>query len=133
LATAAERPSAGGNIVIVDDSRTVQEILKVYLIGRGFVFNVATSAEEALPMIRNLKPVLIVSDINMGAMNGCELCKVIRGIPTLARTPIILVSSKKDEETKKMIRHSGADGFVSKPIDPDRLLRVVDQLVPHTK
>jgi CheY-like chemotaxis protein len=118
-------------VLLIDDSRTMREVLKVYLMGGKYEFEEAESAQRALEILRTTQVDLVIADINMPNMDGFELLEVIRSseLPTVRAVPIVLVTSDKTEAMKKRIRDSKADAFLQKPIQADRLVDTVERLV----
>lgn len=119
----------GKRILIVDDSRTTLEILKIYLMGHEYDYELASDGVTALELARKNRPDLIVSDIAMPKMTGLQLCAAIRNTPGLLGVPILLVTSKKDDDTRRAAFSAGASGLLTKPVDADRLAQLVQQLL----
>lgn len=115
-------------ILIVDDSRTMLAVLKVYLMGFDYEFETASNAEEALQKAAVCAPDMIISDFQMPRLTGAELCKKARRTRTLRRTPFVMVTANKDEGARNEAFAAGVDGFLTKPIDPKRLVSLVSAL-----
>lgn len=111
---AAKEP---GDILIVEDSRTQSEQLKFMLERHGYATRHAQHGVEALVLLRESKPLLVVSDITMPEMDGYELCRRIRADPTMADLPVILLTSLSDPDDVVVGLEAGADNFVIKPPD----------------
>src|SRR5262245_13680100 len=116
-------------ILIVDDSRTTLEVIKVHLMSLGCEFVVAANATEAYTMAQKLQPVVIISDLAMPTISGIDLCKQIRANPTLQHTPFVVVTAKKEDSVRREAFAAGVDGFVRKPIDSGRLQQLVNELI----
>ncbi len=108
-------------IVIADDNRDIRELLQL-LLGRDFSVHVARDGEEALELVRRVRPELVVTDIMMPGMTGTELCRAIKGDPEIGTTPVMLVSSKAESAMKVEGLEQGADDYVTKPFHPRELL-----------
>jgi signal transduction histidine kinase len=110
-------------ILIVEDSRTQAEALRLLLDMSGFGVRVARTGEEALEVLRKQTSDLVVSDVVMPEMTGFELCRALRGDPKLRDTPFILLTSLADPLDVIRGLECGADNYVTKPYDPEQLLR----------
>jgi len=116
-------------MLIVDDSRTVLEVAKIYLMGHNLLFLVAASGEEALRVAEQQRPDIILCDIQMPHMNGYELCQAVKAHPALGRVPVILMTAKPEELSHLKAIGAGASGFLTKPMNPDKLCRLVESLL----
>lgn len=116
-------------ILIVDDSRTTLEVVKVHLMNQGYKFITASDATEALVTAELDPPHLIVSDLLMPGVTGIELCKQVRALPRLKRVPFVVVTASKDDALRRDAFAAGVDAFVRKPIDSARLQQVVVELL----
>ena len=105
-------------VMIVDDDPTARETLVAILEGEGYELQQAKDGIQALRMLKQLQPDLIILDIMMPAMDGFEVCRRIRATPQLAEVPIILLTALDDRDSLLRGLESGADDFLSKP--PDR-------------
>ena len=111
-------PRALRRVVLVDDSRTIVELIKVYLIGFGFHYHTTTNPHEALELVRKHRPFLLISDINMPEMSGLELAERIRADRALDGVGILVLSSDKSYSLQSI---TNADGFLPKPINGEKL------------
>lgn len=112
-------------LLIVEDAATIQSLIKVYLMGFRLEIFDAHDGTEGLRLARELKPDLILSDVQMPGMDGFQLCAAIRSDPTLQGIPFVLLSSLKDENSRRMGKMVGATHFLSKPIAVDELRELV--------
>ncbi len=113
-------------VVLVDDSRTIVEIVKVYLTGFGFEYCTATDASSGLELVKKHNPVLLISDINMPVMTGFELAEKIRADRKLNGVGILLLSTDKSHALRALL---AADGFLGKPIDGEKLAEEVGRIL----
>ena len=116
-------------VLIVDDSRTTIEVVKVHLMNHGYKFITASDASEALALVQLDVPHLIISDLVMPGVSGIELCKQIRALPGLRRVPFVVVTAAKDDALRRDAFAAGVDGFIRKPIDSTRLTLLVAELL----
>ncbi len=113
-------------VLIVDDSKTTVQILKVYLMGNDFDFRVATSGEQALEILRTWPAELVISDIRMPGMDGISLC---RRLKVFRRARVILMTSSLTDATRQKALAAGADGLLAKPLEPTRLEYMANSLL----
>ncbi len=119
------------DIMIVEDSPTQAEKLGYILANNGYVFNTAKDGVEALQEIRRHKPTLIISDILMPEMDGYELCRIIKSDEILKTIPIILLTKLDDIVDIINGLNSGADGFLTKPIDEQKLIERINFILAN--
>jgi two-component system, OmpR family, response regulator MtrA len=106
-------------LLVVDDDRSIREIMKVSLEEEGYLVDTAEDAEQALEAIRRNAPDLLILDVMLPGMDGFELTREIRRNSSL---PIILLTAKTDTIDKVVGLESGADDYVMKPYEPRELL-----------
>ena len=117
------------SIVVVDDSRTQAELVKMVLEDAGYVVTTACNGAEALQLIQKERPKLIISDIQMPVMDGYELCRRVKADPELSAIPVLLLTAESDpKETLKALQ-SGADNFLYKPCGDEHLVSRVRQML----
>jgi signal transduction histidine kinase len=104
-------------ILIVDDNLTARETLVAMLEGENYDLQLAQDGAQALQMLEQLQPDLILLDVMMPGMDGFEVCRQIRSTPPLAEIPIIMLTALDDRESLVRGIESGADDFLSKPAD----------------
>jgi two-component system chemotaxis response regulator CheY len=118
-------------IMLVDDSPTILMSMGAILGRAGYNVAKAASGEEALRELQTgQKPSLIITDLNMGAMNGIDLIRRLRQTPTTRFTPIIMLTTESAMDKRQEARSAGATGWIVKPVQPTDLLAVVKQMVP---
>lgn len=108
---------AGGSILVVEDEAEVRELLGEALLGLGYRVRTAASAEEALAALETAPPDLVLTDVNMGAMSGVELCARIKADPRLALTPVVILTAVHDLDARVAGLAAGADDFFAKPFE----------------
>lgn len=107
------------NILVVDDEAQITRVLKTSLSSQGYGVRTAADGEEALQLMKDWPPDLIVTDLRMPNMDGLELCQHVR---TQSRVPIIVLSVKGEEAIKVEALDAGADDYVTKPFSINELL-----------
>jgi two-component system KDP operon response regulator KdpE len=106
------------NILVVDDEAQITRVLKTSLSSQGYGIRTAADGEEALHVLRDWSPDLIVTDLRMPNMDGLELCREVR---KGSRVPIIVLSVKGEESIKVQALDAGADDYVTKPFSMNEL------------
>jgi two-component system, OmpR family, KDP operon response regulator KdpE len=107
------------NILVVDDEPQIRRVLRSTLSFRGYTISEAVSGEEALELVRKLKPDLILLDVNLPGMSGIETCREIR---RSSDAPIIILTVRSAERDKVIALDAGADDYVTKPFGIEELL-----------
>lgn len=108
-------------VLVVDDSRLQRRLLSKSLAKWGFEVQEAASGEDALALCRQRRPDLIVSDWMMPGMSGLEFCRAFRALPDDQYAYFILLTSKSEKEEVARGLDSGADDFLTKPVDNNEL------------
>jgi two-component system KDP operon response regulator KdpE len=112
-------PLLKANILVVDDEAQITRVLKTTLSGHGYGIRAAADGEEALQIMKDWPPDLIMTDLRMPNMDGLELCRRVRA---QSRTPIIVLSVKGEEAIKVEALDAGADDYITKPFSVNELL-----------
>lgn len=113
----------------MDDSSTVILFEKMVLSKEPYDLVVARDGQEGLEKAIAERPQLILMDVVMPRMDGIEALRQIRARGEIARTPIILVTTRGEPEAVASGRAAGCSGYVVKPIDPAELLSKVRALI----
>ena len=128
----ALRAGAGPQrVLVVDDSRSIRTLLKIYLAGRAFDFVEAETAEEALKLAQGRPVDLVLTDYHLEGMSGAELATRLKAEPQTRRTPVVMISGERDvQRLQELALRAGVDGVLSKPISCGQLMALVDRLLP---
>lgn len=108
-----------GNILVVDDEPQITRVLKTTLSSHGYGTRTASDGDEALQMLKEWSPDLLITDLRMPNMDGLELCRHVRAN---SQIPIIVLSVKGEERIKVEALDAGADDYVTKPFSTNELL-----------
>src|SRR6185295_12465931 len=114
-------------ILVVDDDKSLRDLLRIHLSSAGYDVQVAEDAIAAGYMVLRSPPDLIITDVHMPHMDGFEFIEAMRGEKALAKIPVIFLTSHEEGDVRG--RHLGAVGYVTKPIRADKLLALVAQHV----
>ena len=116
-------------ILIADDSIAVRKVAERLLTEAGLGVTLAANGEEALAYLEKEPPDVVVSDVIMPDKSGYEVCAFIRGNPTLAGTPVLLISGIVNDEVTRQADSCRADGVLKKPFQgtslKDRVLELI--------
>jgi twitching motility two-component system response regulator PilG len=124
---AREEQPIRGMVLVVDDSPTVRKLVARTLEKQDYRVVVAADGLEALAKINDGVPDLIFLDIMMPRLDGYQVCKVIRGNQDTKDIPIIMLSGKDGFFDKVRGRMAGSTDYITKPFEPDTLLRAVEK------
>ncbi len=116
-------------ILVVDDEEDIRELVRYNLSKGGYTVATAASGEEALRLAHELSPMLIVLDIMLPGIDGLEVCRRVKADPSLAQTPIVMISALGEEKDVVAGLELGADDYVAKPFSPGVLLARVKSVI----
>jgi CheY-like chemotaxis protein len=114
-------------ILVVDDEPDNCELLELLLAWEGFAVVTACGGAEALALVAQQPPDLILLDVMMPGMTGFEVVATLKGQPGTKHIPVIMVTAMEDPRARA--EGVGADGFLRKPLDREDLVRHVRQLL----
>lgn len=106
------------SILVVDDDRQITRVLKTALASKGYVIRTASDGDEALAVMKEWAPDLLLTDLKMPNLDGLALCQRVR---SKSHIPIIVLSVKGDEKSKVEALDAGADDYVTKPFNTNEL------------
>ena len=110
------------NVLVVEDEPPLIELLRYNLEKDGFDVSVATDGEEALLMVQESEPDLIILDWMLPKLSGLDLCRRLRSPALGNKTPIIMLTARGEEGDRVKGLDAGADDYVVKPFSPAELI-----------
>ena len=118
-------------VLIVDDSAFMRKVLEeiIRTDSRLEVVGQAKDGREAVTLAQTLQPDVMTMDINMPRMNGYELMSHLRQDPATRRIPVLVVTSRAGAKHRERAMKEGAASFLTKPVQEEQLLAVVDELM----
>ena len=119
----------GKNILIVDDSASVRQVVGISLKQAGYDVIEGVDGKDALSKLTGQKVHLIISDVNMPNMDGISLVKAVKQMSAYKFTPIVMLTTESQDAKKREGQEAGAKAWVVKPFKPEQLLGVVQKLV----
>jgi two-component system, cell cycle response regulator DivK len=127
-------------VLVAEDNPINRELLRELLENRGYDVVEACDGQEALTMVDETQPDILLLDIGMPVLDGYAVARRIREIPALAPLPILAITAYAMQGDREKILHSGFDGYLSKPVDAhaladelERLLRKREDRSTHPK
>jgi twitching motility two-component system response regulator PilG len=127
VAAAGEVAGNGFKVMVIDDSKTIRRTAETLLKKEGFDVITATDGFEALSMIADHQPGLILLDIMMPRLDGYQTCALIKHHRVFRHTPVIMLSSKDGLFDRARGRVVGSDNYITKPFTREELLTVIEQ------
>jgi CheY-like chemotaxis protein len=120
-------------ILIAEDNAVNRELLRELLEMRGDEVFEACHGQEALDMIEQVRPDLLVLDLGMPVLDGFGAIRKIRADPALMELPVLAATAYAMRGDKEKVLEAGFDGYVSKPIHPAALNQEIDRLIKGRK
>jgi two-component system chemotaxis response regulator CheY len=119
------------NVLLVDDSPTVRNIVKIYLMNLKVSTVEADDATRALQILRLVPVSLVIADINMPGMDGITFVKEVRAsaMPQVRSVPILLLTAEKNADLRQKGHEAGANAFIQKPVSHHELTETVRQFL----
>jgi two-component system chemotaxis response regulator CheY len=116
-------------ILAVDDSGSLRQMVAFSLKAAGYQVIEAVDGQDGLEKARNQVVDLVLTDQNMPRMDGLTLIKSLRGLPSYQRVPILMLTTESSDDMKAKGRAAGANGWLVKPFDPQKLTEVVKKVI----
>ena len=116
---------AGEPLLIVDDNATNLKLVRVVLEGAGYQVRVALDADEALAILREFRPRLILMDIQLPGMDGLSLTRMLKANPSMRDIVILGLTAYAMKGDEERILAAGCDGYIAKPLDTRTLAGIV--------
>jgi len=116
------------NILAVDDSRTMRDMVRLALGAAGMTVTTADDGVHGLEVLEGMAPDVIISDINMPRLDGFGFIRAVRAIERMRGVPILVLTTESAPELKARAREAGATGWIVKPFDPGKLVKTVQMV-----
>jgi CheY-like chemotaxis protein len=118
-------------ILIIDDSTTNIVLLQAVLNNKGYLIETALNVKDALSIVSKKNPDLILLDLLMPRINGYDFLKEIKENDKTCNIPVIIVSALTDQENIQRSMELGANEFITKPVDIQKLLEMVASILQN--
>ena len=120
-------------ILLIDDSRTMRQLLRVYLMGGEYAFQEAESGRAGLELLRASLFDLVITDVRMADMDGIEFTTTVRAEEAASgsgrRVPIVLITGDHASDLRARGMRAGADSFLYKPLSSEIVIDAVERLL----
>src|SRR5256885_803885 len=120
------------SLLLADDSTTIRTAVGMVFKKEDFALTTVANGTEALERARDLKPDLILADVDMPGLSGYELCEKVRADAALKQTPVLLLGGGTPVDPSRAIA-VGANGQMAKPFDSQKLIDQVKQILANPK
>lgn len=117
------------NLLIVDDSTSMRQMVAFALSGGGYNVKEAEDGVAALEVAKTQKFDAVITDVNMPRMDGIELIRQLRALPSYKFTPLLMLTTESGADKKSEGKAAGATGWLVKPFDPEQLLATVRKVL----
>lgn len=115
-------------ILVIDDSASLRQVVKMALTGAGYSVLEAGDGQAALALLDGRQINMVVCDVNMPIMNGIEFVKAAKALPAYKFLPILMLTTESQEEKKEQGKAAGAKAWMVKPFAPTQLVNAVSKL-----
>ena len=119
----------GNKILVVDDEPNIVRSLTFVLNKGGYDVSIAGDGVEAMSMIRESKPNILILDVMMPNMSGYDVCSEIKSDPELRDIHVVMLTAKGQVGDREAALSQGADEYISKPFSPIEILARVKELL----
>lgn len=121
--------TAGQTVFVVDDTASIRLLIRTNLELEGYRVEEARDGLECLERVEEVRPDLITVDVVMPELNGFETVEALRSRESTAHVPIVMVTTQAQATDVRRGHEAGADAYVVKPFDPDRLVETIGSLL----
>ena len=115
-------------VLVVDDSAVIRDLITVNLELEGIEVVGCGDGEEALRLVREVRPDVITMDVVMPRLNGLDAAERLRSDPQTAHIPIVVVTARAGQADLDRAREIGVEGYLTKPFEPAELVALVGRL-----
>jgi len=116
------------NVLAVDDSQTIRDMVTMALNGAGFKTTTANDGVHGLEVLSDMEPDVIITDINMPRMDGFGFIDGVRKKSKYKGIPILVLTTENSNEMKLRAREAGATGWIVKPFEPQQLVNALHKV-----
>ena len=116
-------------ILVAEDERDIRELINFTLMFAGHTVTLAANGVEAVELVEQAKPQLIMMDVRMPRMTGYEACRQIKTMDAYKNVPVIFLSAKGQDEEIQSGMEAGATAYILKPFSPEELSRRVNEIL----
>jgi DNA-binding response OmpR family regulator len=126
-------PNEAQSVLVVDDDEVMRNALKRILEAEGYRVSLACDGLELSRVLEGSRLDLILLDVNLPWVDGLEMCRLIKGHQALSMVPVIMVSARKGQEDISAGIDAGADDYITKPFDIDKMIELIGSHLKEKK
>ena len=112
-------------ILLVEDNPMNRRVIEFILKAQGYTVIEARDGQEALEMLKDVAPDLILMDLQLPGLDGFSATRMIKGNPATKHVPVVALTAYAMSGDAERAREAGCDGYITKPIDPDDFPQIV--------
>lgn len=120
-------------VLLVEDDRHIEELVRLHFSKEGFDVTSTPDGDEALVLVQEVRPDIVILDWMIEGTSGIEVCRRIRRNPKTAEVAIMMLTARGEESDKLRGLETGADDFVTKPFSPKELVARAQALLRRTR
>ena len=120
-------------VLLVEDDRHIQELIRLHFSNEGFDVTSTPDGDEALVLVEEARPDIVILDWMIEGTSGIEVCRRIRRNPKTSEVAIMMLTARGEESDKLRGLETGADDFITKPFSPKELVARAQALLRRTR
>ncbi len=120
-------------LLLVEDDRALVELIEYHFEREGFTVTCTAAGDEALILVDEIRPDLVILDWMIEGISGIEVCRRLRRSPATANLPIMMLTARGEEDDRVRGLETGADDFVTKPFSPKELIARANALLRRAR
>ena len=117
-------------ILVVDDSASLRQVVKMALTSAGYAVVEASDGKAALALLDGNAISMAICDVNMPVLNGIEFVKAVKLLPSHKFMPIMMLTTESQDAAREQGKAAGARAWMVKPFTPSQLVKAIDKLCP---
>jgi len=117
-------------ILYIEDDPNSRRLVERLLLAEGYDVYVADDGLAGLELARQIRPALVLTDVNMGTMTGHEVATRLKEMPETRHAPVIAITANTMQTDREIALVAGCDGYITKPIAMDDFLKTVAGYLP---
>ncbi|MFH1539493.1 MAG: diguanylate cyclase [bacterium] len=120
-------------LLVTDDSTVIRNVMQDVLVSAGYSVATAPDGVEALEKLHSEDYDLLFLDLDMPNLSGLQVCRMLRNDPAFAGFPVIMLTARGEKKDEYWGKKTGADAYLTKPIEPDLLIETLERVLEETK
>ncbi len=112
-------------ILVIDDDPSFRDLLQLHLLSAGHTVHTAEDPEEGIRTLLEYSADLILLDLDLPYLSGFDVLEALRTDPASQKIPVIVLTGRGDEDTYTRCHKIGIDGFLTKPLKKEQLIKAV--------